>query len=220
MFRKILMSKNDKELLKLKAQKETLKGMKKEFKDYELHAAWDLGNVAVSKEYLENRFGSIENAAKCLSERIEPSPITDEERERLNDELDYKVSKICVDDIKYTMHGRYQDHLGVSITRVERLSNMIKLEKQNPEYYSKQLKDPKFVENDNDPIQIYLKENDEGQELGTIIEGNNRIIKMKVDMAREMSVADTLEEKEKIREKYSIYVQSKNVKDLDISKRK
>lgn len=220
MFRKILVPKNQEEKMQLKARRATLKGMKQEFKNYELHAAWELGNVVVSKDYLETRFGSIENAAKCLSEEIGKTPITNDEINRLDDEIDYKVTKICIDDIKYTMHGKYQGHLGVSFTRVERLANMIKLEKQNPEYYSKQLKDPKFVENDPDPIQVYLKEDEEGHNYGTIIEGNNRIIKMKVDMAREMSSATTKEEKAKIRDKYSIYVQSKDVKDLDIAKRK
>lgn len=220
MFRKILIPKRQEEKMQLKAKRATLKGMKQEFKNYQYNSTWDLGNVAVSKEYLERRFGSIEIAAECLSEKIGPSPITDEERNRLNTEVDYKLKKICIDEIKYTMHGRYQDYLGVAITRVERLASILKLESKNPDYYSKQLKDPKFVARDRDPIQIFLKEDEDGHNYGTIIEGNNRIMKMKVDMARDMQIAKTEAEKQKVRDQYTIYVHAKDVKDLDLAKRK
>lgn len=218
-LKKILVPKTEEEKMVLKAKRDTLKGIKNEFKNYELHGAWELDNVAVSKDYLETRFGSIENAAKCLYQPIEKTPITMEENEALDD-IDYKVKKVCIDDIKYTNHGKYATNLGVSFTRIQRLAQILKLERENPEYYTKQLKDPNFVENDANPIEIYFKEDENGNNFGTIVEGNNRIIKMKVDMARELSYTTDPKERDRIKEKYSIYVMSKDVKDIDNQKRK
>jgi len=212
MFRRVFITKDNKEKLKLKAQKQTLKGIRQLEKEYEVHSYYNLPDIMISKEYLERRFGTIENASYHLSDRLEESPITSEERDLLDD-VDYHVEPVCIDDIKYTFHGKYVGHLGVSFTKAERMYSIIQLEKQNPDYYKK-LKDYDFVEQDNDPIKIFFKEDEDGNTYGTIFEGNNRLLKMKCDMASELAHTTNKEEIEKIKKKYTIFVHAKDVRDI------
>lgn len=203
------------------AIKYVIKKLKKVKEDSFMDVSFDSekSNSATKIDIIESSFGTIENAGEYLTESIMPSIITADEYSALEG-TDYEVVKVYVKDIKQTKHERYTGPIGGIFSDLARVNFLAKKLKENPYYYSVDLKDYDKQKNNPDPIKLYYKKDENDEDVATIIEGNNRINYMKVLYTREMRNAKTQQEKDYVNEKNSFYAHVKYVPNLEKGKNK
>ena len=115
-------------------------------------------------------------------------------------------TKFCIKDVRGTRHPDYMEKPFVnSFLGLKRVEFIIDKYYDNPEYYSKSLKNPNFHEVDN--LRLYrLADGD-----CYIDCGNNRITFLKMLYMGEMAKAKTEDEKKAIDEKFTFYADVKSL---------